>query len=45
MYNTSKASSRELVVHLLGGTTLSYVVHGDCVCGTTVGVREEQKYL
>ena len=39
-YNTSKASSGEMIDYLLGGTALSYVGHRSYVLGANVGARK-----
>ena len=45
VYNTSKASSGELVGYILGGTTLNYIVDRACVRGESVGARKEQQHV
>ena len=45
MYNTYKAAIREMVVSLLGSTSLNYVGRIYCVHGDIVGTSKESKYL
>ena len=44
-YNTSKAASGELVESILGGTSLNYVGHMECVRGVSSGARKERKHV
>ena len=44
-YNTSKASIREMVGSLLGGTALNYLGHRACICVSIVGARKEWKHI
>ena len=42
-YNTSKASSGEMVGYLLGVTDLNYVGHRACIREESVGARKERE--
>ena len=44
-YNTSKASSGEVVDSLLGGTALNYVGHKACVHRASAGAIKEWKHM
>ena len=44
-YNTSNASSEELIDSLLGGTSLNYVVHRACVRKASTGVKKDLKHV
>ena len=44
-YNTSKTASGELVESLLGGTTLNYIGHRECVRGASAGAKKERKHV
>ena len=44
-YNTSKATSGELVDSLLGGSALNYVGHRACVRQASAGARRERKHV
>ena len=43
-YNTSKASSKEMLVSLLGITALNYLGHSTCVRRASAGANKERKY-
>ena len=44
-YNTSKASSGELVDSLLGGSALKYVGHRACIRRSSLAARRERKHV
>ena len=41
-YNTSKAASGKLVDSLVGGTSLNYVGHRECIRGASAGASKEK---
>ena len=44
-YNTSKASSGELVDSLLGGSALNYVGHRACICKSSLAARRDKMHV
>ena len=44
-YNTSKASSGELIESLLGGSALNYVGHRACVRRSSLAARREKMHV
>ena len=44
-YNTAKVASGELVDSLLGGSTLNYIGHKECVRKTSLAARRAKMHV